>query len=152
MLQRRELLRLIRFALSGAGILAVAFGLNWVLVAAGAAKPVAYAATMAVQLVLGYAANQLVVFREQRSSSRLVVSYLAVASGFRAADWLLYVTLVHLTPIPFQAIQLGNAVLFQLLKYVVYRRMFTTDRNAGGPPPAEEVKTTKPDHASQQTP
>lgn len=138
MLRRRELLRLARFALSGAGILAVAFGLNWALVAGGAAKPVAYAATMVVQLVLGYAANQLVVFREQRNSMRLVVSYLAVASGFRAADWLLYVTLVTLTPIPFQAIQLGNAVLFQLLKYVVYRRMFTTQptvtTEAGGPP------------------
>lgn len=122
----REFARLLRFALSGAGILLVALGVNALLVHAGVHTWIAYAITMAVQLVLGFAANQLLVFRERRTTTRLVAAYLAAASAFRLADWFIYVTVTSLLPaIPLSVVQFANAVILQAGKYLVYRVMFT---------------------------
>ncbi|MBN8525212.1 MAG: hypothetical protein J0M02_07745 [Planctomycetes bacterium] len=128
---RSEFGRILRFACSGAGILLAALGINALLVHAGVHTWIAYGITMAVQLALGFAANQLLVFRERRTTPRLVAAYLAAASGFRLADWIIYVTVTSLLPaIPLAVVQFTNAVVLQAGKYLVYRVMFT-NRSAG---------------------
>lgn len=88
-------------------------------------KPIAYALVLIVQVSINFFMCRLFVF-ENVAKTSLAVQYLQFMSGilaFRFFDWALYSLFTHMLPIHFTIIQIGNVVIFSLLKYRFAKRV-----------------------------
>lgn len=119
--------KLIRFLAYGIPGLAVAFAVNWTLVALlHTPRPIAYAITLVVQLTVNFFACRWFVF-ETDPSKGVWPQYVEFVSGmavFRAIDWLVYTALVEFAGVPYLAAQLANTVLFSILRLKFLERLF----------------------------
>lgn len=115
------------FAAVGLPVFAVAAGLNALLIEWAAwPKWLAYAIVQAVQIACGFLLVDRLVFRgakAARGGTRLA-QWAATSASLRLADWLLYNALVQVFPAWYLAIQFGNAVFLNLVRFGAARRVF----------------------------
>ncbi|BCX48299.1 hypothetical protein HAHE_22070 [Haloferula helveola] len=118
--------KLFRFLLVGIPAFLIAIPLNLLLVETlGWPKPAAYALVQVVQVGINFFACILFVFRRD-TSRNLLSQFLLFVSGILAArilDWGLYSLLVKLVPFHYILLQLFNAGLFSVAKFVFARRV-----------------------------
>jgi len=123
----RYLNKLARFLLAGLPGFICAIALNYLLVSIiGLYQPLAYALVLVVQVSINFFLCKYFVFRCNSDKSTLHLYWLFLLNIllFRALDWLLYTALVHFWSELYLIIQLGNVVLFSLLKFKSSKRIF----------------------------
>jgi putative flippase GtrA len=125
------------FAAVGLPVFAVAAGLNVVLVEwAHWPKWLAYALVQATQVLIGFLLLDNVIFRgkKERPGGSRLLQWTATSATLRAVDWLLYNALVAFLPAWYLAIQFGNAVLLNLVRFGAARRVFRRREGVRTPP------------------
>jgi putative flippase GtrA len=133
--------KLLRFLVAGVPAFIVAIGLNYLLVKEiGMATSSAYAAVLAVQIVINFFACRYLVFKvsAEHNLSRAFLIFSGGIVAFRLADWGVYVLLTH-WKLHFLLAQLFNVALFSLLKFEFARRVFEKTKVSG---PAGQIKGT----------
>ena len=123
----RHARRLGLFLLVGLPAFIVAVPLNAALVEwARLAKPPAYAVVMVCQVTVNFALCRRYVFPEGRAGDiyRQYFSFLGSIGVFRILDWVVYSLLVQVFPGYYIVIQLGNVMVFSVLKYIVSHWIF----------------------------
>lgn len=118
--------KLLRFMIAGVPTFLVALPMNWFLVdQLELPKSGTYACVLLAQTTVNFFICRWFVFREESRKPMLsrFIPFLAGVLFFRAADWGLYTLLVSFTGLWYLGVQLGNAVLFMLLKFAFVRRV-----------------------------
>lgn len=115
-----------KFMAVGLPAFALAVPLNYLFVrGVGLSKPLAYALVLVVQTTANFFLCRFLVF-EKRSATPLLTEFAAFFTGvlgFRLADWLVYVLLVKVFGLYFMAVQIGNVVIFSVLKFLFVERI-----------------------------
>ena len=129
--------KLVKFLLAGGPSFLIAIPLNWALVTQAAwPKPAAYAVVLVVQVTLNYFACRYFVFQTAPGVT-LWKSFAVFVNGiliFRLLDWGVYSLLTTKLALPFVAVQLGNVLLFGLLKFQFSKRVFERTQSEANPP------------------
>ena len=119
------LLKLLKFLAVGIPAFFIAIPLNYVLVDQLAwPKPAAYALVLVIQVIINFFACIFFVFKRDDSKSLAFhfARFMTAILTARALDWALYSFLVSVVPVHYIVIQLFNASLFSVLKFVMARR------------------------------
>jgi len=118
--------KLFKFLAAGLPAFLVAVPLNYLLVEhAGLNKGLAYAIVLVAQVSANFVLCRLFVF-EKKSNQPVLVEFfwfLSGMAGFRLADWVVYFVLTNFYGLPYLAVQLGNVVVFSVLKFVFAERV-----------------------------
>ena len=123
---RKNLKSLIMFLIVGLPSFVIAIVLNYFLVnSLNWPMPVAYAVVLVIQVTINYFMCRQFVFKNESTKSVLVqlLQYISGIGAFRFFDWLLYSILTQILPIHFVIIQVGNVIIFSLLKYRFAKRV-----------------------------
>jgi putative flippase GtrA len=129
--RNRLALRFIRFALTGVPAFAAAVGLNWILVSRlHWPKSPAYAAVLAIQVLVNFAGLRYVVFdrTKARPAWQQMLGFASGVALFRILDWASYSVLVVFWPQRYVVIQLANAVVFAAPKFLFSSWVFEKQR------------------------
>lgn len=126
--RRSKLEKFIRFGIAGLLLLGGLLFLNRYLVETCAlSKPLAYLIVLTVQAVLGYGLNRYGVFEDKGANWRRVfVRYLVLMGGLRLLDLAVYSVLVELFFAPYLLTHVGNRILFFVVKFFLFQRVFET--------------------------
>jgi len=134
---RATILKFLRFLAAGVPGLLIAIPLNLLLVEIlGLRKPIAYAVVLLVQVSVNFFFCLLFVFDRDKSRSLVTqyLGFLAVVGVARGMDWGLYVVLTSLVGLPYILVQLMNAFIFGVGKFVLTRRVIEQPRHRGSSP------------------
>lgn len=120
--------KLLQFLITGLPAFVLALVLNHALVERLHLHSAAsYAIVLFVQVVLNFLLLRRFVFPKSDASQTSVLqdftALLAGVSVVRLLDWCLYTFLVSVVGLPFLAVQLGNVVLFSLVRFVHAERV-----------------------------
>lgn len=130
---RNTVLKFFRFMAAGLPGLAVAVPLNLLLVeVVGLHKVLAYLLVLVVQISINFLACLVFVFERDRSKSLLsqYLGFTRVVGIARVLDWALYSALTSLAGLNFIFVQVMNAAIFGIGKFVLTRRVI--EQTAGG--------------------
>lgn len=122
---RNTVLKFFRFMAAGLPGLAVAVPLNILLVeVVGLHKVLAYLLVLIIQVSIGFLASILFVFQRDRSKSLLsqYLGFTRVVAIARVLDWALYSALTSAVGLNFIFVQIMNAGIFGIGKFVFARR------------------------------
>jgi putative flippase GtrA len=120
-----------QFMASGLPSFLLAVPLNYVLVEwAHWNKSLTYGLLLAMQVAINFFVCRRWVFgrRDAHSLWSEFGAFFSGIMGFRLADWLLYTVLVQFFGLYFLAVQLGNVLLFSVLKFLFSERLFKAKR------------------------
>ena len=120
-------LDMLKFTASGLPMFLVAVLLNYLLVEwAHWPKSPVYAMLMVLQATVNFFICRRWVFgrRDAHQLWQEFGTFFAGIMGFRVFDWLLYTLCVQVFGLYFIAVQLGNGVLFEALKFLFSERLF----------------------------
>lgn len=126
--RRHVLPQFARFLVSGIPAFLVAIPMNWILVRnIGLPRAIAYALVLLFQMTLNFALCRRFVFgiSERSTWFREFAAFAAGNSIIRTLDWFIYTTIVAFYPSFYILVQLGNLVVFSLLKYAFVRHVFS---------------------------
>ncbi len=133
---RNTVLKFFRFMAAGLPGLAVAVPLNLLLVeVVGLHKVLAYLLVLVVQISINFLACLVFVFERDRSKSLLsqYLGFTRVVGIARVLDWALYSALTSLAGLNYILVQLMNAGIFGIGKFVFTRKV-VEGQVASGPP------------------
>ena len=120
-MDRQRFTKLIKFLAAGLPSFIIAVPLNKLLVDwAHWPVAVAYAIVLIIQVTVNFFMCRFFVF-EKKSATSLFREFTVFFSGialFRLADWLVYLLLVKVFGLYYLAVQLGNVILFSVLKFL----------------------------------
>ena len=114
------------FLAAGLPSFALALPLNWLLVVRFHwNKAAAYALVLIMQVTLNFFMCRWFVFRERKQTPvwTQLIQFLSGILLFRAADWALYTLLVSVFGLYFLAVQVGNVLVFSVLKFGFARKV-----------------------------
>ena len=136
----RQLLKskLFRFLAVGVPAFAVALPVNAFLVEVLAwPKPAAYALVLLLQVAANFVLCRHFVFPEGRAAPwmRQFLEFMGAILAFRCLDWALYSLLTQRWPNLYISIQIGNVMLFAILKFAAANLIFSEKqpRNSRSP-------------------
>ena len=134
--QRPQFKKLVKFLLAGGPTFLLAIPLNWVLVThAGWPKPLAYALVLALQVTGNFFVCRHFVFdttpegnhwlRFSRFTQRILL--------LRFAEWIVYSVLTTKCGLPYLAVQVGNVLVFGVIKFKFLTPVFELDPGRAKP-------------------
>ena len=125
-LNKDFIIKFFKFLLAGLPAFIVAIPLNYVLVSLfDIYKPLAYVIVLFIQVSINFFIVRRFVFHN-KGCDNIITEYYKFFIGisfFRFLDWVLYSTIVSLTPINYLIVQLGNVFIFSVAKFLYSKKI-----------------------------